>query len=320
MAKRRGMRKYGNTAAGGWIEMKLGVALPVIDAKVGGDPIAIRDFAQAAEEIGYQDLSVPDHVLGVNVASRPDWGDRNTSADLFQDPFVLFGFLAGCTRAIGFSTQVLILAQRQTVLVAKQAACLDVLCGGRFRLGIGVGWNKVEFVGLNEEFRDRGRRSEEQVEVMKMLWADPHVTFHGKYHTIEDAGINPLPAKRAIPIWFGGHADATLRRVVKWGDGWMPLSYAPNEEASTAFARLRAYAEAAGRDPASIGIDTRVSAGVGNEADWRDTVRFWKSCGVTDLTLATYSGRGHLRRIAGNSLSDHLDAIRRYWNAVADLL
>jgi probable F420-dependent oxidoreductase len=300
--------------------MKLGVAIPVIDAAVGGDPNAIRDFAQAAEAIGYHDLSVPDHVLGVNVASRPDWGDRNTSADLFQDPFVVFGFLAGCTNQIGFSTQVLILAQRQAVLGAKQAACLDVLCGGRFRLGVGVGWNAVEFVGLNEEFHNRGRRSEEQVQVMKALWAEPHVTFHGKYHTIEDAGINPLPPKRAIPIWFGGHADITMKRVVKWGDGWMPMSYAPNAEAKTAFDQLRAYAEAEGRDPAGIGIDTRVTAGLGDEAEWRDTVRFWKSCGVTDLTLTTYSGRGHLRRIAGRSLRDHIEAIRRYWNAVADLL
>jgi probable F420-dependent oxidoreductase len=300
--------------------MKLGVALPVIDAEIGGDPAAIRDFAQAAEAIGYQDLSAPDHVLGVNRASRPDWGDRNTSADLFQDPFVLFGFLAGCTRSIAFSTQVLILAQRQAVLVAKQAACLDVLCGGRFRLGIGIGWNAVEFTGLNENFHDRGRRSEEQVAVMKALWAEKHVSFKGQFHTIEDAGINPLPARRAIPIWYGGHADATLRRVVKSGDGWMPLAYAPGEEALAAFKKLRDYAEAAGRDPATIGIDTRVSTGLGGEAEWRDTVRFWKSCGVTDLTLATYSGRGHLRRIAGRSLAAHLEAIERYWNAVADLL
>jgi probable F420-dependent oxidoreductase len=259
-------------------------------------------------------------VLGVNVASRPDWGDRNTSADLFHDPFVLFGFLAGCTRKIAFSTQVLILAQRQAVLVAKQAASLDVLCGGRFRLGIGVGWNPVEFVGLNEDFHNRGRRSEEQVAVMKALWAEPHATFKGKFHTIEDAGINPLPLKRSVPIWYGGHADATLHRVVKWGDGWMPLAYAPGEEARVAIDTLRGYAEAAGRDPSSIGIDTRVSVGIGAEAEWREAVRFWKSCGVTHLTLATYSGRGHLRRIAGSSLQDHLDAIRRYWNAVADLL
>jgi probable F420-dependent oxidoreductase len=300
--------------------MRLGVAIPVIDSAVGGDPNAIRDFAQAAEAIGYHDLSVPDHVLGVNVATRPDWGDRNTSADVFQDPFVVFGFLAGCTDKIGFSSQVLILAQRQAVLVAKQAACLDVLCGGRFRLGVGVGWNPVEFVGLNEDFRNRGRRSEEQVQVMKALWAESHVTFRGKYHTIEDAGINPLPPKRAIPIWFGGHADVTIRRVVEWGDGWMPMSYAPGPEAKAAFDQLRAHAEVAGRDPASIGIDTRVTAGLGEEAEWRDTVRFWKECGVTDLTLTTYSGRGHLRRIAGRTLKDHIDAIRRYWNAVADLL
>jgi probable F420-dependent oxidoreductase len=300
--------------------MKLGVALPLIDADVGGNPAAIREFAQAAEAIGYQDLSAPDHVLGVNVATRPDWGDRNTSADLFHDPFVLFGFLASCTHKVEFSTQVLILAQRQTVLVAKQAASLDVLCGGRFRLGIGVGWNPVEFVGLNENFHNRGRRSEEQVQVMKALWAEPHVTFKGQFHTIDDAGINPLPPKRSIQIWYGGHAEATLHRVVKWGDGWMPLAYAPGDEAKAAIAKLHTYAEAAGRDPASIGIDTRVAAGIGTEADWRDAVRFWKSCGVTHLTLATYSGRGHLRRIAGRTLTDHLDAIKRYWNAVADLL
>jgi probable F420-dependent oxidoreductase len=300
--------------------MKLGVALPFIDVAVGGNPAAIREFAQTAEEIGYQDLAAPDHVLGVNIASRPDWGDRNTSADLFHDPFVLFGFLAACTRNIEFSTQVLILAQRQALLVAKQAASLDVLCGGRFRLGVGVGWNPVEFVGLNENFRNRGRRSEEQVEVMQALWAEPHVTFAGKYHTIEDAGINPLPTHRRVPIWFGGHADATMERVVKWGDGWMPLNYAPGADAIAAFDKLRAIAEAAGRDPASIGIDTRTTVGIGAEAEWRETVRFWKSCGVTHLTLGTYSGRGHLRRIDGRSLADHLTAIKRYWNAVADLL
>jgi probable F420-dependent oxidoreductase len=264
--------------------MKLGVALPLIDVAVGGDPAAIREFAQTAEEIGYQDLAAPDHVLGVNVATRPDWGDRNTSADLFHDPFVLFGFLANCTRNVEFSTQVLILAQRQAVLVAKQAASLDVLCGGRFRLGVGVGWNPVEFTGLNENFRNRGRRSEEQVEVMQALWAEPHVTFAGKYHTIEDAGINPLPLHRKVPIWFGGHAEVTMQRVVKWGDGWMPLNYAPGDEAVAAFDKLRAMAEAAGRDPASIGIDTRTTVGIGAEAEWRETARFWKSAGVTHLT------------------------------------
>jgi alkanesulfonate monooxygenase SsuD/methylene tetrahydromethanopterin reductase-like flavin-dependent oxidoreductase (luciferase family) len=198
-----------------------------------------------------------------------------------------------------------------------------VLCGGRFRLGIGVGWNEVEFTGLNENFHNRGRRSEEQVELMQALWAESHVAFKGKFHTVDDAGINPRPAPKAnggrVPLWYGGHADVTLRRVVKWGDGGMPLAYPPGVEARAAIAKLRLYAEEAGRDPATIGIDTRVSAG-GDEAQWRGDVQFWKSCGVTHLTLANYYQSGHLRRIAGRSLAEHIAAITRYWNAVADLL
>ena len=299
--------------------MKLGVALPIVD--IGGGPEALREFVQAAEDVGYQGIAAPDHVLGVNVASRPGWTQgRARSTDWYHDPFVLFGFLAGCTRIGDFSTQVLILAQRQTVLVAKQAACLDVLSGGRFRLGIGVGWNEVEFVGLNENFHNRGRRSEEQVAVMRALWGEPHVTFKGKYHTIDDAGINPLPTGRRVPLWYGGHADVTLRRCAKWGDGWMPLAYAPGDEARAAFDRLRAYAEAEGRDPATIGIDTRVSAGRGAEAEWRDEGRAWKALGVTHLTLANYYESGHLHRIDGRTMTDHLGAMQRYWNAVADLL
>src|SRR6201996_5600222 len=192
--------------------MRLGVALPIVD--ISGDPANLREFAQAAEAIGYQGIAAPDHVLGANVANRPGWTQaRARSTDLYHDPFVLFGFLAGCTNIPDFSTQVLILPQRQTVLVAKQAACLDVLSGGRFRLGIGVGWNEVEFVGLNENFRNRGRRSEEQVEIMQALWANQHVDMKGRYHTIDDAGINPRPASGRVPVWFGGHHDATLTRI-----------------------------------------------------------------------------------------------------------
>ena len=177
--------------------MKLGITLPLTD--IQGDPATVRDFAQAAEGLGYHHLGAPDHVLGVNVASRPDWGTRNTSKDFFHDPFVMFGFLSACTKTIEFSTQVMILAQRQTALVAKQAASLDVLSGGRFRFGIGVGWNPVEYVGLNENFHNRGKRSEEQVQVLRALWAEPHVTFTGQWHTIDDAGINPLPTRRTYP-------------------------------------------------------------------------------------------------------------------------
>jgi probable F420-dependent oxidoreductase len=259
-------------------------------------------------------------VLGVNVANRPGWGVRATSATLYHDPFLLFGFLSAFSRIGDFSTQVLILPQRQTVLVAKQAACLDVLSEGRFRLGIGVGWNPVEFTGLNENFHNRGRRSEEQVVVMKALWAEPHVSFEGKWHRIEDAGINPLPTRRSVPIWYGGHAEVVLQRIARWGDGWMIAAHPPGEKAAAEIAKLRSYCETAGRDPAAIGIDVRVAMGTGAEAEWREEARFWKGCGVTHLTLATYYGQGHHRGITDTSMSGHLHAIRRYRNAVADLL
>ncbi len=192
--------------AGGGLQF--GVTLPLTD--VGGAPKTIRRLAQTAEAMGYQHLGAADHVLGANVANRPEWDlTRNTSKDLFHDAFVLFGFLAGCTERIGFSTQVMILPQRQTALVAKQAASLDVLLGGRF--GVGVGWNPVEFQALGEDFSNRGRRSAEQIRLMRRLWAEPHVTFQGCWHEIDDADINPLPAAWRIPVWFGGHHDVTLR-------------------------------------------------------------------------------------------------------------
>ena len=254
--------------------------------------------------------------LGVNAASRPGW-DRNNSEDLFHDPFVLFGYLAGCTGKLGFSTGVLILPQRQTVLVAKQSASLDVLSGGRFRLGIGVGWNEVEFTGLNENFHNRGRRSEEQVQVMQKLWAEPHVVFKGRWHTIEDAGINPRPASGKVPVWFGGHHDRTLERIAKWGDGWMPNAYPPDHTATEIFARLRQLTEAAGRDPAKIGIEVWVSMGTGGEADWARETRFWKAAGASHICLTTTFNRRHHQRIPGNTLADHLGALRRYHSAVA---
>jgi probable F420-dependent oxidoreductase len=256
----------------------------------------------------------------VNVASRPGWGDRNTSADLFHDPFVAFGFLAGvCRPTTEFSTQVLILAQLQAVLVAKQAASLDVLCGGRFRLGVGVGWNPVEFTGLNENFSNRGRRSAEQVQVMQALWAEQHVTFKGKWHTIEDAGINPLPVNRRIPVWFGGNVDQTLERIATLGDGWIMNAYPPDDTALAAFAKLRRLTEQAGRDPAQIGIEVWMSCGAGTEADWREEAWFWKRAGATHLTLFTAFGRRHHTRIAGRSVAEHLTAIRRFHDAVADV-
>ncbi len=298
--------------------IKFGILAPFGD--IGGDPQTVKDFAQAAEAMGYDDLAVPDHVLGVNADSRPDWGARNTSKDLFHDPFVVFGYLSGVTTTIGFSTQVLILPQRQTALVAKQAACLDVLCGGRFRLGVGVGGNDVEFVGLNENFRNRGKRSEEQVHVMQQLWAAPHVKFEGKYHHIDDAGINPLPTHRRVPVWYGGAEDVTLRRVARYGDGWMPNAFGPGDEAKATFDKLREYAAEEGRDAGSIGLEPWVSAGTGTAAEWRQTAAAWKQLGVDRICLTTtFSRRGHMR-IPGRTMQDHLAAMQAYRDAVAEVL
>jgi probable F420-dependent oxidoreductase len=287
--------------------MQLGTLLPLGD--IGGDPAVVREYAQTAEAIGYDFVEAPDHVLGAREGER-------TGAGLFHDPLVLFGYLAGSTTKLGFATGVLILPQRQTALVAKQAASLDVLCGGRFRLGIGVGWNEVEFVGLNENFHNRGRRSEEQVAVMQALWAAPHVTFNGRWHTIADAGIDPRPAAGRVPVWFGGHHERTLERIAKLGDGWMPNAYPPGREASEVLARLRGLTEKAGRDPARIGIEAWVSMGSGSEKEWAAEARFWKAEGATHLCLTTTFNRRHHRRIAGHDLADHLAALRRYHAAV----
>jgi probable F420-dependent oxidoreductase len=298
--------------------MQLGCSLPVAD--IGTGPSVLRDYAQAAESLGYAHLVAPDHVLGANPAS--DHGGRRvgTTANAYHDPFVLFGFLSGCTKTIGFAVGVLILAQRQAVLVAKQAASLDVLCGGRFRLGIGVGWNEVEFIGLNENFHNRGRRSAEQVRVMQALWAAPHVDFTGEFHRLEDAGINPRPAPGRVPIWYGGHAEATFRRAAKYGDGFMPLAYPPGDAALAAFAKLRALTRDARRDPSAMGLEVWASPGAGNEEDWRREISFWKAAGVTHVTAHTTYVSSHHKRIAGRSAAEHLAEITRYREAVADLL
>ena len=298
--------------------MKLGFALPLID--VGGDPKTVREMAQTAEGLGYDHLVAPDHVLGVNIASRPNWGARNTSADLFHDPFVLFGYLSACTMKLGFSTQVLILPQRQTALVAKQAASLDVLSGGRFRFGIGIGWNRDEYVGLNENFKNRGKRSVEQIKVMQALWAEPHVSFKGCWHEIPDAGINPLPTARKIPLWFGGHQDVTLQRVADSGDGWIMLAHPVGDAARAAFDKLRGLTTAAGRDPSAVGIEVWTSTAEGGEAEWRREVQAWKQYGVTHVTLNNTFGGYHHKRIASKSLADHMAAMRRYREAVAPAL
>src|SRR5213593_4248020 len=200
--------------------MKFGVIFP--QTEIGADPVAIRDYVQAAESLGYDHLGAFEHVLGANPASRPGWRPPYTHKDTFHEPFVLFGYLAAITKRIGLVTEVVILPQRQTVLVAKQAAAIDVLSGGRLRLGIGIGWNHVEYEALNEDFHTRGRRVSEQIAVMRKLWTEPVVTFKGSYHHLDRAGINPLPVQRPIPVWMGGMAEPVLKRVAQISDGWFP--------------------------------------------------------------------------------------------------
>jgi probable F420-dependent oxidoreductase len=289
-------------------------------ADIGTGPSQIRDYAQTIEGLGFDYLQAPDHVLGANPATSAGKGRVGTSENPYHDPFVLLGFLAGCTQKLGFAPGVLILAQRQAALVAKQAACLDVLSNGRLRLGVGVGWNKVEFTGLNEVFSNRGRRSEEQVQVMQALWSQPHVTFRGRYHTIDDAGINPRPASGHIPVWFGGHADATLLRTAKYGDGWMPLAYPADETALAVFEKLRGMIRAEGRDPASVGLEVWQSLGSGDEAAWHRDFAFWKKAGVTHVTAHTTYAMGHHKRIEGHNAAGHLAAVARFKQVVADLM
>ncbi len=201
--------------------MKFGVVFP--QTEIGADPDTIVRFATTAEELGFDHLIAYDHLIGASTASRPDWPGPYTSESMFHEPFVLFSYLAGLTQTLELVSAVIILPQRQTALVAKQAACLDVLSKGRLRLGIGTGWNAVEYEALGEDFHDRGRRSEEQIDLMRRLWAEETISYDGRWHHVTDAGLNPLPPKRAIPVWLGGMAPQVIERVGRLADGWFPF-------------------------------------------------------------------------------------------------
>src|SRR5689334_14487443 len=192
-------------------QLPVGVVFP--QTEIGADPAGVRAYAQAAQDMEFSHLVVYDHVLGADTSAYPGWSGPYTSETMFHEVFVLFGYLAAAAPKLELVTSVVILPQRQTALVAKQAAEIDVLTGGRFRLGVGIGWNFVEYEGLNENFKNRGRRFEEQIEVMRKLWTEPVITFEGQYHKITAAGINPLPIQRPIPIWIGGSAEAALKRA-----------------------------------------------------------------------------------------------------------
>jgi probable F420-dependent oxidoreductase len=288
--------------------MKLGVVFP--QTEIGADPGGVREYFQAAEQLGYNHVAVFDHVLGADLTSRPDWSGAYNSRDMFHEPMVLYGYAAAITQSLELVTSVLVLGQRQTSLVAKQAAEIDILTGGKFRLGVGVGWNQVEYEALGESFGNRGRREEEQMDVLRALWTNEVVTYHGRYHDISEAGLNPLPVQRPIPIWLGGRDERLLKRVARMGDGWFPMVPA-SDEGRAVVDQLRGYAEEAGRDPNSIGIEARINinqAGNNPEA-WVEEASFWHEIGASHLSFNTM--RGNLE-----GPGPHIDAIRRFKEAM----
>jgi probable F420-dependent oxidoreductase len=273
--------------------MKIGIAFPT--TAIGTDPEIIRDFVQSAEGAGFNHVTAVDHILG----AHRDRFDRSlaglgltappyTDASVIHEVFTLFGFFAAITQRIRFATSILILPQRQTQLVAKQSAQVDVLSKGRMDLGIGVGWNYAEMEAMGEDFHTRGRRIEEQIELMRLLWTQPLVTFRGKWHTIDRLSINPRPVQQSIPIWIGcGSEELVMRRVARMADGWMPRQIGqPGEDFAAVLERLRGYAREAGRDPSAIKIDVRITADPRQPESWVNRAREMEALNIDRVTLS----------------------------------
>ena len=282
--------------------MRVGVVYP--HQEIGDDPARITAFAQAAEDLGYAHIVAYDHVVGADPANRPaSWKGAYTHRDAFHEPFVLFGYLAAVTKKIEVAFGIVILPQRQTVLVAKQAATLDVLSRGRVRLGVAIGWNHVEYEALGMSWRDRAERIEEQIEVLRLLWTKELVDYTGQWHRIDRAGLKPLPVQRPIPIWMGADAEVGVKRVARLADGWFS-HLEPNDEGRAALERFRGYVREAGRDLASVGVEGRVAA-TGSPDEWARRAEIFRDMGMTHVELRT----------AGSKLPDldaHVAAMRRF--------
>ena len=282
--------------------MQVGVTLPIVD--FGDDLVGVRDYVQAADDLGYKHVRMLDHVLGADPQFHPEV-ERfpYTHKSYIHEPLTLMGYLAAITKKVQLVTAILILPQRQTALVAKQAAEVDVLSGGRLRLGIGIGWNPVEFEALGEDFHNRGRRCEEQMEVLRLLWTQEVVNFQGRWHNITHAGLNPLPVQSPIPLWIGGGAERVLRRIGRVSDGWFP-QFPPDSEGQAQIARMREYAKAAGRDPASIGVEGRITVANQGPEDWVAEAKAWQDVGASHISIGTANS-------GFTSPDQHIEAIRR---------
>lgn len=282
--------------------MKVGAIFP--QTEIGADSGAVREFVEATESLGYDHLILYDHVLGADVQAYPGWKGAYTSEDMFHEPMVVFGYMAAITSTLELVTGILVLGQRQTALVAKQAAEVDILSGGRLRLGVGIGWNTVEYEALGSNFSNRGKRSEEQIALLRQLWTREVVDFTGRWHQVTHAGVNPLPIQRPIPVWLGGRAEDVIKRVARIGDGWFP-NFAPDDEAREIIARLHSYAREAGRDPTSIGIEARVSVVGTTPEDWVNQAKSWEDLGASHISFNTM-------KAGFTTPQQHIDAIRQF--------
>jgi len=297
--------------------VKAGAIFP--QTECGTDVAAIVDFVRAVEAMGFDHLFVADHVLGADPKFHfhPSLATYSHEA-VVHEALTLLAYLAAVTRRLTLATGILILPQRQTALVAKQAAQIDVMSGGRLRLGIGVGWNAVEFEALDEPFDNRGRRSAEQIAVLRALWTQAVVDFHGDYHRISHAGLNPMPVQRPIPIWFGVGSreqpvppEAALRRIGRLADGWSP-NFPPDAQGERLVARVHQYAREAGRDPAGLPLEGRIRLAGQNPDGWRKQVEAWKALGATSVIAEP--------RNAGLRFPDgHLDALRRFKDTLKEV-
>ncbi|TRW89282.1 LLM class F420-dependent oxidoreductase [Mycolicibacterium sp. 018/SC-01/001] len=289
--------------------MRIGVVFP--QTELGGDPGAVRAYGESAEHLGFTHLLAYDHVLGADPAVHRDWAGPYDVDTTFHEPLVMFGYLAAVTTTLELVTGVIILPQRQTALVAKQAAEVDLLTGGRFRLGVGLGWNAVEYEALGENFRDRGRRSDEQIELLRRLWTERSVTFEGRHHRVTGAGLAPLPVQRPIPLWIGAASPRAYERVGRLADGWFPM-FAPGPRLDEARAVVDEAARAAGRDPAGVGMEGRVTW-AGDVDATVTAIEQWHQVGATHLSVNTM-GAGL------QTVDEHLAVLKSVAHALRDRL
>lgn len=285
--------------------MKWGAVFPQVE--IGNDPAAIRDFAQGAEELGFDYLLTYEHILGAETASYPEQSFLYGHEDAFHEPMVLFGYLAGLTQRIEFVTGILVLPQRDVRLVAKQATQLSLLSDGRFRLGVGAGWNRAEAAALGTDFGTRGKRMDEQLDLLTRLWSEPLVDFEGTYHKVVRCGINPLPDPKP-PLWVGGSADAVLKRAARHAQGWIPATLPVGREQEIVD-KLKSYLQARGRDWADFGVDARIVLAKFERAQWPAEVESWKKLGATHFRCNTM-GLGY------TTPQEHLGALQTFLSEV----